>query len=48
MIASQTLAFVQFASGDTFTTPNLWSQPTIGAAARSGLWSRRIPLIQAS
>ncbi|MCE2728150.1 MAG: hypothetical protein LW698_15510 [Planctomycetaceae bacterium] len=47
-MVSHTFALVQLASGDTLTTPNLWSQPTIGAVARSGLWSRRIAVIQAS
>ena len=42
------MAFVQLASGEIFTTPNFASQPTMGTTARSVLWSRRMPLIQAS
>ena len=36
-IRSHTLAFVQLASGEIFTTPNFASQPTIGTTARSVL-----------
>ena len=47
VIRFQTSFLVQLASGLIFTRPNFLSQPTIGAWARSGLWSRRMPLIQA-
>ena len=47
VIRFQTSFLVQFASGLTFTRLNFLSQPTIGALARSGLWSRRMALAQA-
>ena len=47
VIRFQTSFFVQLASGLIFTRPNFLSQPTIAAWARSALWSRRMPLIQA-
>ena len=47
-ILRHTSFFVHVAKGLILTRPNFLSQRTIGVLARVGLWSRRMPVAQAS